>query len=160
MFGYAAFSQPTFAGLGGSYYVADVLEALTLADNQDGIRIQNAVISETIITVADIESIITTFSSSVTEAITIADRSAAIASFVNSVSESIALADSIGVLRTTYGNVSEPITISDAPITTGWFKIDDTQTVTWVAINNVQGSGWTQIDNSETIIWTQVNNIQ
>jgi hypothetical protein len=70
------------------------------------------------------------------------------------------LADSISALRTAYGDVSESITLLDTPITIGWFKIDDSQIVTWIAINNVQGSGWTQIDNSETVVWTQINNIQ
>jgi hypothetical protein len=160
MFGYAAFAQPTFAGLGGSSYAVDILEALTLADNQDGIRVLNAAISESIITVSDIESIIATFSSAITEAITVADSPIAGSVFNISVSESITLADSISVIKTIYGDVSEPITLLNTQGNTGWFKIVDDQTVTWVAINNVQGSGWTQIDNSETIIWTQVNNIQ
>jgi len=161
VFGYAAFAQPTFAGLGGgTSYVVNILEALTLADSQDGTRVLNAAISESIITVSDIESIIATFSSAITETITVADSPIAGSVFNISVSESITLADSISVIKTIYGNVSEAITLLDAQITLGWYKIDDSQIVTWAAINNAQGSGWTQIDNSETIIWTQINNIQ
>jgi hypothetical protein len=147
MFGYAAFAQPTFAGLGGSSYAVDILEALTLADNQTAVRVQNANISEAIIAISDIESVIAAFSSSITEVITVADSSSAIASFVSSISESITLADSISALRTAYGDVSESITVANAQITTGWFKIDNSQIVTWVAVNNVQGNGWTQINN-------------
>ena len=33
MFGYAAFAQPTFAGLGGNSYVVALSEAITLADS-------------------------------------------------------------------------------------------------------------------------------
>ena len=39
MFGYAAFAQPTFAGLGGASYYVNVLEVLTSADNTNTAKI-------------------------------------------------------------------------------------------------------------------------
>jgi hypothetical protein len=38
MFGYAAFAQPTFAGLGGASYYVNISEALTSADNVNALR--------------------------------------------------------------------------------------------------------------------------
>jgi len=70
------------------------------------------------------------------------------------------LADAVSALRTANGSVYEAISFLDGLNAGGWFKINDSQTLSWTAISNTQGSGWSSITDSETPNWVVINNSQ
>ena len=82
------------------------------------------------------------------------------ATFASIISEPTSLAEAISVLRTAYGSITEQITLLDGLKAGGWFKIDDSQTLSWTAISNTQGSGWSSISDAETPNWVVINNSQ
>ena len=81
MFGYAAFAQPTFAGLGSNQFSVNISEAITYADVQSSLRTTFANISESIISDIDIDAVIATFSASILESLTASDSSNVNANF-------------------------------------------------------------------------------
>jgi len=138
MFGYAAFAQPTFSGLGGAYYFTAISEDVSLADNESVLKTLFASISENIISDYDAEVVIATFFTYITESLGVADASTVLTSFVSAINETITCNDSESVIKTQYATGVENINFIDAPLGFAWIKINDSQTTQWVLIDNRQ----------------------
>ena len=139
MFGYAAFAQPTFAGLGGgNNYVVNILEALTLADSETAIRTQFASIIEPIFSDIDVDAVIATFSASISESLTASDSSNVNANFISAILENFKTGDIPSAIKIHNSFQKEGITINDKLLGAAWIKIDDSQPTNWVIIDNRQ----------------------
>jgi len=103
--------------LGNGIFVTSISEAMTMADVITQLKILFAVISESL-TAADTRSVITAFVGSVTENLNPVDKETVIASFSSIINESF--------------------TVNESPFPRGWFIIDDSQSITWVTIDNSQ----------------------
>ena len=103
--------------LGNGIFVTSISEAMTMADVSTQLKILFAVISESL-TAADTRSVITAFVGSVTENLNPVDKETVIASFSSIINESF--------------------TVNESPFPRGWFIIDDSQSITWVTIDNSQ----------------------
>ena len=75
---------------------------------------------------------------SVVENSTIVDNKTVVAAFVSSVSENINNVDLPSVIASFTSSINERVTVIDSPLGGGWFIIDDSQTITWVTIDNSQ----------------------
>ena len=73
MFGYAAFAQPTFAGLGNAQYAVSVFEAISYADSETAVKTFICAISESLNT-ADLETVIKIYNSSIAENINLSEK--------------------------------------------------------------------------------------
>ena len=138
MFGYAAFAQPTFAGLGGSYLTVSILEALTAGDLATTIRIHNADTTESINSLTDLVAVIAAFNSSISEGLTAADSAVASSVF--------------------YGNVAENLTLNDLNTTILIYNVSAAEQISIADVT--QCFGWGTIDNSESTVWTLIDNRQ
>ena len=158
MFGYAAFAQPAFAALGGSFYVlsiteainvlaatnggrpyADtVIEAFTAGDLPSVVALFSSVVSEAILSDYDAEAVIATFITFITEALSVANAQTALVSFVSGATENINLADINQVAATFRYSTTENINLLDVPLGAAWVKIDNTEGTTWTLIDNRQ----------------------
>jgi hypothetical protein len=138
MFGYAAFAQPTFAGLGGSFFAVNILEALTAGDLATAIRIHNADTTEAI-TSADFEaSIIVTFVTAILEGFTANDLPTGSSAFFETISENLTLADIEAAIKIHNATAIEPISLADVTQCFGFGTIDNSQTAVWTLIDNRQ----------------------
>jgi hypothetical protein len=138
MFGYAAFAQPTFAGLGGASYYVNALETLNLADNENAFRTTFANVLEQITLITDAEIVIATFFTYITESLSVADASTVLTSFVSSINETITCNDSESALRTQFALQAENINLLETPLGFAWIRINDNQATQWVLIDNRQ----------------------
>jgi hypothetical protein len=99
MFGYAAFAQPTFGGLGSALpiaYVANITEALAFAD---------------------VNIVPAFYSAAVTEALTSTDSSIYSITYGSVITETITFADSLAVLTSSVVSVNENIVCDESPTT-------------------------------------------
>ena len=138
MFGYAAFAQPTFAGLGGTYYVVDILEAFTAEDFLSALRIHNADTTESISSITDLEVVIAAFSSSISESLTAADSAAASGIFYGSVAENLSINDLNTTILIYNVSAAEQISLADVTQCFGWGTIDNSASTVWTLIDNRQ----------------------
>ena len=140
MFGYAAFAQPAYAALGGSYFVVSLSEGITVADIEDAVRTQFASVIEQIIAETDSEAVVASFVAFITESMQIADINVGAAYYPNiSISEGITANDINAIAATFRYSVTEPITLNaETPIGFAWVKIDNTEGTQWVLIDNRQ----------------------
>ena len=110
MFGYAAFAQSTFAGLGGTAYALSISEAITSADSS---------------------SQASAFLQSITEPITVTQvPNDTGANYFGSVTETISLADSSTQQSTFLLSRTEPITLADTPTIAAQFAVSRTEPIT------------------------------
>jgi len=143
MFGYAAFAQSTFAGLGGTAYALSISEAITSADSSSQASAFLQSITEPItvtqvpndtggnffgsvteaITLADSSTQQSTFLLSRTENLNPADTPTIAAQFAVSRTEPITIADSQAVYFAALDNITEPITLSDFVVFSYFFSI-------------------------------------
>ena len=138
MFGYAAFAQPTFAGLGGSYLTVSILEALTAGDLATTIRIHNADTTESISSLTDLETAIAAFNSSISESLTAADSAVASSVFYGTVAENLTLNDLNTAILIYNVSAAEQISVLDVTNCFGFVTIDNSQSTTWTLIDNRQ----------------------
>ena len=139
MFGYAAYAQATYAGLGGSYFVVTLSEDITVLDTAAALRTQFASVLEGIISETDSEAVVATFVTFITETLQAADINVGTAYYPNvSISEGITAADINEVAATFVKSATENINFTDAPIGFAWVKIDNTESTQWVLIDNRQ----------------------
>lgn len=138
MFGYAAFAQPTFAGLGGTYYVVDILEAFTAEDFLSVLRIHNADTTESINSITDLEVVIAAFSSSISEGLTAADSAVASSVFYGNVTENLTLNNLNTTILIYNVSAAEQISVLDVTNCFGFGTIDNSQSTTWTLIDNRQ----------------------
>lgn len=114
-------------------------ETVTLTDTQTGNRDTNTTTAESV-TLTTTESATAGFAVLVEEGFTFYDAYAAQADFAPA--------------------IAELFTLLDSPIGRGWFRIDDDQTVTWLAVNNAQSTTWTNVGDDQNPNWTVINNTQ
>ena len=137
MFGYAAFAQPTFAGLSGALYVVDVLEGFTVSSVEDGLRTSFGDVLEILVS-GDSSSSVFATSVSIVEALVASESITSIGSFVGNVSENINSQDLALALRTQFALQAENINLLETPLGFAWIRINDNQTTQWVLIDNRQ----------------------
>jgi hypothetical protein len=161
MFGYAALAQSPFATLGNSAYADSIIEAITLADSSTGVRGAVGDITEAILAYIDSERGATVnFQGAISEDITVADTSTRIYEAFANITEGVSFADLPDAIKGMFDTAVEPISMLDFASYTGWFIINDNQTVTWHAINNSQSVTWQNIGNAQTPNWVVINNTQ
>jgi hypothetical protein len=137
MFGYAAFAQPTFAGLSGALYVVDVLEGFNVSSVEDGLRTSFGDVLEVLVS-GDSSSSVFAASVSIVEALVASESITSIGSFVGNVSENINSRDLAPALRTQFALQAENINLLETPLGFAWIKIDNTESTQWVLIDNRQ----------------------
>jgi hypothetical protein len=161
MFGYAALAQSPFATLGNSAYADSVTEAIILADSSTGVRGAVSTITEAILAYIDSErSATVNFQGAISEGITVADASSRVYEAFATITESASFNDSNNAIKGMFDTAVEPISMLDFASYTGWFIINDNQTVTWYATNNSQSVTWQNIGNAQTPNWVVINNTQ
>jgi hypothetical protein len=158
MFGYAGFSQATFAALAPVAYTAAITEASTFADVLTGgfafstaitedltvadvlaaLRTQNANITESIDSIADVKTALSIFNFSVSESLTVANSAAASNVFYGNVAENLTLNDSNTTILVYNVSANEPISLEALPLGAVWIKIDNSQNTSWVLVDNSQ----------------------
>ena len=117
MFGYAAFAQSSYATLGTSAYSVAVLEVFSAGD---------------------VETVITAFKSVILENLTNADISLCGSVYPVLITESQSFGD-LSLSGYIYNASStENINLLAAPAGFAWVKIDNTESTTWVLIDNRQ----------------------
>jgi len=116
MFGYAAFAQSTFAGLGGTAFALSISENISLADSSSQSSTFLQSIAENIGVTQVANDVGGNFFGSVTEAITVADSSTQQSAFLQSRTEPITLADTPTITGQFAVSRSEPITIADTSV--------------------------------------------
>jgi hypothetical protein len=140
MFGYAAFAQTPFATLpnAGVAYTVAILEAFTVNDLTDAIRIHNTDITESISSVTDLETLIAAFSSSISEGLTAADSATRYAIYYGLVTENLTLNDLNTVILIYNVSAAEQISLADVTERFGWGTIDNSGSTVWTLIDNRQ----------------------
>lgn len=140
MFGYAAFAQPSYAALGGSYFVVTLSEDIAVADFESALRTQFATISEAITSAVEAEAVVASFVAFITEAMQVADINVGIATYTTSaVTEAVNISDINDVVATFRYSVTEQIMMDrDAYLVFYWVKINNSESTDWVLIDNRQ----------------------
>jgi hypothetical protein len=138
MFGYAAFAQVPFAGLGGNYYDADILEAFTTQDSLNVLRIQNAIITENIDSITGLEAVIAAFNLSISESLTATDSAVASGIFYGNVAENLNANDFNTTILVYNVSATEPTSVADVTQCFGWGTIDNSESTVWTLIDNRQ----------------------
>jgi hypothetical protein len=116
MFGYAAFAQSTFAGLGGTAYALSISEAITSADSSSQASAFLQSITEPITVTQVPNDTGGNFFGSVTEAISVADSSTQQSTFLLSRAENLNPADTPTITGQFAVSRTEPITIADTSV--------------------------------------------
>jgi hypothetical protein len=129
-------------------FQAAKVEAFTLASIEiPQVDFQSIIDENTIL--ADSEDRVAVFSRSVVEDSVLADTEDRTAIFYRSVLENSDAADTITVQGIFNAIDLEAVYISDIVSSSGWFKIDDSQTPNWGVISNEQSTSWAPIVNSQ-----------
>lgn len=108
MFGYAAFAQPTFAGLGSAKFDVALTEALTSGDSATGAVTLISAITEDL-TLNDAQSVVAALVSAIIETITAADLSVSIKIHNSDITEDIKLAELESVVAAFVSEIVEVI---------------------------------------------------
>ena len=116
MFGYAAFAQSTFAGLGGTAYALTISEAITSADSSTQASAFLQTITEPITVTQVANDLGGNFFGSVTEAITMADSSTQASTFRQSITENLNPASAQTASAQFSVSRTEPVTIADTSV--------------------------------------------
>jgi ribosomal silencing factor RsfS len=176
MFGYAAFAQPTFAGLGSSNFVLFITEGFASGDSVVGGYALNitenievldftpggfAYISEITeaFTTGDLESVAALFARAVFENILFNEaEKAVVATFITFITEALQAADTPTGAASFVSVVTENVNLADieSPLRTQYALL-----VEPLAINVEQnGFAWVKIDNTESTQWVLIDNRQ
>jgi hypothetical protein len=138
---------------------SSITEILTSDDSEDSIKAFNLEIVEAL-TSADSETTQTNFNSAIVEALTSADSETGIKAFYSAIIEALTSADFIASQTNFNSQIIENLVLLDSLIGSGWFTINDNQTVTWNAVNNTQSITWQNIGDDQTPNWQRINNTQ
>ena len=107
MFGYAAFAQPTFAGLGSNAYNLALTENVNMADSSTQISAFLDSITEATVTMGDVSSFQGTFFEGIVENMALLDSSTVTAQFKSDISEATTLADVITIAAQFKSSITE-----------------------------------------------------
>jgi len=121
----------------GQANFVSILEALTILDSSTGYANFPASIAEAI-TMADVITQLKTLFAVISESLTAADAMNVITSFVSSITENLNPADKETVIASFNSIINESFAVNDSPFPRGWFVIDDSQSITWITIDNSQ----------------------
>lgn len=116
MFGYAAFAQSTFAGLGGTAYALTISENISSADSSTQSQALLNSITENITVTQVPNDTGGNFFGSITEAITLADFSTQASTFRQSITENLNPADTPTITGQFSVSRTEPITVDDTSV--------------------------------------------
>tara|TARA_R110000868_G_C10691186_1_gene748340 strand:+ start:191 stop:787 length:597 start_codon:yes stop_codon:yes gene_type:complete len=83
-----------------------------------------------------------------------------LAAFIASLADAMTLAMALSSITHYHPTCTDLIILSDYQYGRGWFKIDDNQAITWVAVVDAQASGWSLVDDTQDPNWVNVNDIQ
>ena len=135
MFGYAAFAQPTFAGLGSNSYL------LSLSENFNS--------NDTI-------TILAQFNLTDIENVSMADSN--VWGWIFNNVENVTITESYIAGLVILFSITENVYMLDSLIARGWIKINDNQTANWANVSNAGGGSWTKINDNQTVTWNVINN--
>ena len=121
----------------GQAFNETILETLTVFENSLGNGIFVTSISEAM-TMADVSTQLKTLFAVVSESLTAADTISVITAFVGSVTENLNPIDKETVIASFNSIINESFSVNDLSFPRGWFIIDDSQSITWVNIDNSQ----------------------
>ena len=116
MFGYAAFAQSTFAGLGGTAFALSISENISSADSSTQSQALLNSIAENITVTQVANDLGGNFFGSVTEAITMADSSTQASTFRQSITENLNPASAQTASAQFSVSRTEPVTIADTSV--------------------------------------------
>jgi len=125
-----------FSSAGQSNFVS-ILESLTVLDNSTGYANFPTSITE-VMTMADVSTQLKKLFAVISESLTAADTISVITAFVGSVTENLNPIDKETVIASFNSIINESFSVNDSPFPRGWFIIDDSQSITWVTIDNSQ----------------------
>jgi hypothetical protein len=111
-------------------------------------------------TEADIVNAVRQIFRSIVENSGVANTQAAQVNFNASRTENFDPASNQSVQANFNSQITENLVVLDTPIGRGWFRVVDSQTVTWTAINNGQSVTWQNVGNDQNPNWVVVNNSQ
>jgi hypothetical protein len=149
-------------------FVQDIAENNNLADTPSVLAQFASSITENM-ALADIQNIAAQFAASVTENQTLedspiaglvilftiienlnpADSSTQASAFLQTIAENLNSADSSVQQSAFLQSLVESFGVLDLAGASGWFKINNDQTITWTAVNNSSTVTWTPIDNTQ-----------
>jgi len=139
--------------------IAGITENITLANIQANINVFNSAITENS-ALTNFSEVIALLNSAITEDTTLADSSTCTAIFQSDVSENVNAADVASASAIFASFIRENMVMLDQLIGYGWFKVVNSQTITWTGINNAQSVTWTNVGNAQNPSWVQINNKQ
>jgi hypothetical protein len=117
---------------------SSVIERNTLSDIINGLRSTNANITEAV-TIADADAgIIVTFVTAISEGLNVDDTPTGFGIYPISISENITLADIEAAVKIHNATAAEPISVLDVTSCFGFGTIDNSQSTTWVLVDNRQ----------------------
>jgi hypothetical protein len=125
-----------FSSAGQANFVS-ILEALTILDSSTGYAIFPTSVTEAM-TIADVSTQLKTLFVVISESLTSADTISVITAFVGSITENLNPIDKETVITSFNSIINEHFSVNDSLFPRGWFIIDDSQSITWVTINNSQ----------------------
>jgi trimeric autotransporter adhesin len=111
-------------------------------------------------TEADIVNAVRQIFRSIVENSGVANTQAAQVNFNASRTENFDPTSNQSVQANFNSQITENLVVLDTPIGRGWFRVVDSQTVTWTAINNGQSVTWQNVGNDQNPNWVVVNNSQ
>ena len=119
MFGISSFSSAPFASL----YYAKTVYALSISEN---------------FTLSDSNTTSGAFLQSLTENVSFADSQSGSVTFLSSITENFNPQDSTSTQSTFNNSIVENFSLSDSNNSGGWVRVNDSNTMTWILINNTQ----------------------
>ena len=178
MFGVTAFAQEPFTSLSGPFYVTSdngivlfdeetvlaqfnpaCLDSLAVTDTQAalgvylGASLESQIVYDTTTSRAD-------FIGAQDELVGLSTSEEVLAAFIASLADAMTLAMALSSITHYHPTCTDLIILSDYQYGRGWFKIDDNQAITWVAVVDAQASGWSLVDDTQDPNWVNVNDIQ
>jgi hypothetical protein len=151
--GIIAFTYIAVAFTGG------VVENLTSADTPTVQAVFNSARTEAF-SVVDILSVAKAYNAAVTEVVTVNNTQTGVKAYTVAISEDLSSAEVSSALKSLIGSISENMVLLDQLISTGWFFVNDNQTVTWNSITGAPSTTWVDIGDSQTPNWEIINDIQ
>lgn len=116
----------------------NITEILGAADTANGIRIFNVTSNEAITSGDTDAGVIVTFVTAISEGLTVADTPTGFGIYPISISENITLADIEAAVKIHNATAAEPISVLDVTSCFGFGTIDNSQSTTWVLVDNRQ----------------------
>jgi hypothetical protein len=120
-----------------SQFIYSITENITLAEVQAiAAQFKSSITENMILADSSIAGLVVLFN--VIENLNVTDSSVQASQFLQTIIENFNIADSSAQQSAFLQSRIEPFTVADLAGATGWFKINNDQTITWTPINNTQ----------------------